>query len=265
MKKWPFRLGTTSFIYPDNIIPNVKQLGKNFKELDEIEILIFESIPKQVLPSKNDINELVSLGEHFSLNYNIHLPIDISICDNIRANRIRAIDTVKQVIDLCAPLKPTTHTLHMELESRSIEKNKIEIERWRDRISESLDLLIPSISDPGILSIETLNYPFEIVEDIIDNYGLSICIDAGHMIKYNFDINRIFRRYKDKIPIIHLHGVDFSASPPKDHTGLDKTPDIIMQKTMKILSDFKGTLSLEVFNYKNFKASLKYLNKNMIH
>jgi hypothetical protein len=37
-----FRLGTTSFIVPDHIIPNVMKLGYFF---DEIELLVFESDP----------------------------------------------------------------------------------------------------------------------------------------------------------------------------------------------------------------------------
>ena len=41
-KKWPFKLGTTSFIDPGPIVDNVKKLGLVF---DEIELLVFESLP----------------------------------------------------------------------------------------------------------------------------------------------------------------------------------------------------------------------------
>ncbi len=37
---YQFRLGTTSFIYPDHYLPNVKMLGPY---LNEIELLLFES------------------------------------------------------------------------------------------------------------------------------------------------------------------------------------------------------------------------------
>jgi len=71
-----FKLGTTSFIFPDHIIPNVKKLGGFF---DEIELLIFESQPASVLPSKADVKELLYLSQKHDLNYNIHLPTDVSL------------------------------------------------------------------------------------------------------------------------------------------------------------------------------------------
>ncbi|RLB86435.1 MAG: sugar phosphate isomerase/epimerase, partial [Deltaproteobacteria bacterium] len=60
----PFRLGTTSFIYPDHLLPNVRQIGPFF---DEIELLVFESQSKGVLPSRADIRELGQLSEDLGL------------------------------------------------------------------------------------------------------------------------------------------------------------------------------------------------------
>jgi len=110
----PFRLGTTSFIFPDHIIPNVKKLGPVF---DEIEILVFESMPKEVLPSKDDVKELLYLSQELDLTYNIHLPIDVSLTHDALKERQKAKDTIHKVIDLFAPLTPTTHTLHLDMPS----------------------------------------------------------------------------------------------------------------------------------------------------
>jgi hypothetical protein len=65
---FPFKLGTTSFIYPDHYIPNVKMLGPY---LDEIELLLFESLPADALPSKAVIAELSDLAREYDLTYNI--------------------------------------------------------------------------------------------------------------------------------------------------------------------------------------------------
>lgn len=257
-QSWPFRLGTTSFIYPDHIIPNVRKLGKNF---DEIELLIFESIPEQVLPSENEIKELVYLADEFNISYNIHLPTDISLVDIVPKNRTKAIDTIKKVMDLCAPLKPTTHTLHLDFTCQDTEKGRDGIHKWRERASQSLNCLASSIPDPDAVSIETLDYPFEYLDGLIESHDFSVCIDAGHLIKYKFDILKLFNKYQNRIPLIHLHGVDFSTSPPKDHVGLDKTPDGMIKDTIVVLEQFKGVVSLEVFNYKNLSASLDYLHR----
>ena len=72
---YQFRLGTTSFIYPDHYLPNVKMLGPY---LNEIELLLFESAYDS-LPSKHEIKELSILAEEFDITYDIHLPIDISL------------------------------------------------------------------------------------------------------------------------------------------------------------------------------------------
>ncbi len=258
-KAWPFRLGTTSFIYPDHIIPNVKKLGKSF---DEIELLIFESIPESVLPSKDEIQELVSLGNSLNITYNIHLPTDVSLVDISPDQRAKAVDTIHKVMELCAPLNPTTHTLHLDFTYKDADKKGLEgIKKWRDRVSQSLHHLASHIPDTGAVSIETLDYPFDYLDGLIDDHDFSVCIDAGHLIKYNFDILKIFNRYQNRIPLIHLHGVDFSAKPPKDHAGLDKTPDRIMKNTIIVLKRFQGVVCLEVFNYKDLLSSVEYLNK----
>ncbi len=257
-KKWPFKLGTTSFIYPDNIIPNVKKLGKDF---DEIELLVFESVPDEVLPSKDEIKELSYLGQHFDITYNIHLPTDISVTDVLPGNRIKAVDTIKKVMELFEPLKPATHTLHLDFTSRDAQTGSEGIKKWQDRVKQSLELLVSSGVNSKDVSIETLDYPFAYLDDIIEEFGLSVCIDAGHLIKYEFDIESIFNRYKTRIPLIHLHGVDFSTYPPKDHVSLDRTSDELMKNTINILKKFKGTISLEVFNRENLLKSVNWLNR----
>ncbi len=247
-----FRLGTTSFIYPDNIIPNVKKLGPIF---DEIELLIFESIPYDVLPSIQDIMELALLAEEFDLTYNIHLPVDVSLTDISKLKRDQAVETIKRVINLVSLLEPATHTLHLEHQGVDSDKD------WYKRSFDSVGELALSIGNPAIISIETLEYPFKLIEPIIDEYGFSVCLDAGHLIKYGYGIKHIFEKYNDKIPLIHLHGVDFSENPYKDHVALDKTPENKLTDTLEVLKDFHGVVSLEVFNMKNLISSLACLEK----
>ena len=245
-----FRLGTTSFIYPDDIIPNVKKLGPVF---DEIELLIFESIPADVLPSTQGIRELVHFAREFDLTYNVHLPVDVSLTDRSKSKRDLAVETISNVIDLVSRLEPTTHTLHFEYKGFDDDKD------WYKRGFDAMGELVLSLKNPEIISIETLAYPFELIEPLIAECGLSVCIDAGHLIKYGYSIKPVFEKYHDKIPIIHLHGVDFSKIPPRDHVSLDKTPEDKLADTLEILKKFQGVVSLEVFNKKNLISSLACL------
>ncbi|MBU8911818.1 MAG: hypothetical protein KOO65_11170, partial [Desulfobacterales bacterium] len=133
----PFKLGTTSFIFPDHIIPNVKKLGLFF---DEIEILVFESMPKEVLPSKDDVEELLYLSQKLDLTYNIHLPTDISLTHESLEERQKATNTILTVIDLFAPLNPTTHTLHLDMpmDLKNDIENQGKLKKWIKQTRQSL-------------------------------------------------------------------------------------------------------------------------------
>jgi sugar phosphate isomerase/epimerase len=253
----PFKLGTTSFIYHDHIVPNVRKLGPQF---DEIELLIFESKPLEYLPPKADMDELARLSQALSVTYNIHLPTDISLSHCSKKEREEGIDTVERVMELVAPLVPTTHTLHLDFTSQDREAGEEGVKRWQERVVKNLDDLAARIPDPRLITIETLEYPPEILFPVMDNSPMSVCIDAGHLIKYDYDIAAVFERYRSKIPLIHFHGVDFSFDPPKDHQGLDKTPMERVLPTLEVLKQFTGVVSLEVFNLDNLNASMAWMD-----
>lgn len=260
----PFKLGTTSFIFPDHIIPNVKKLGRFF---DEIELLVFESLPADVLPSKDDVKELLTLSRKLDLTYNIHLPVDISLSHDSLAKRQKAKDTLLKVIDLFALVTPTTHTLHLELppgiktDIKKGQPHQDMLKKWEDNTRESLVTFVSNLSNPGIISVETLDVPFSYLETLVDDFGLSICLDAGHQIKYGHNLLETYEKHKAGIPLIHLHGVDCSGQKMKDHTALDKLPGKYLRQIQSILNEFTGVVSLEVFNLENLNRSLTVLSK----
>ncbi|MBW1753844.1 MAG: sugar phosphate isomerase/epimerase, partial [Deltaproteobacteria bacterium] len=122
---YPFKLGTTSFIYPDHITPNIRMLGPY---LDEIELLFFESQPAG-MPSPQEIKEIRQLAKDFDLTYNIHLPLDISLGAPDPSKRLTAIEIIKQIIDLTAPLAPSTYTLHLPYDEADFDNERIK--RWQ--------------------------------------------------------------------------------------------------------------------------------------
>jgi sugar phosphate isomerase/epimerase len=247
----PFRLGTTSFIYPDHIIPNVRKIGGFF---DEIELLVFESIANGVLPSKSDIRELGLLANELDLTYNIHLPTDISLTDPSQTQRALAADTLVRVIELFAPLTPTTYTLHLPRTRKIIPKE--DLLYWEERARKGLSLLVPRLDDPRLISLETLWYQPEPLKPLIDDFNLSLCLDAGHHFKYDYDLKTTFDLFGKDISLVHLHGVDFSGQGPRDHTGLDRLPHDLFDLTTRLLATYEGTVCLEVFNLENLTRSL---------
>jgi sugar phosphate isomerase/epimerase len=245
---FPFKIGTTSFIYPDNYVRNVKMLAPY---LDEIELILFESTPNS-LPSNDEINVLLSLANEYDLSYNIHLPLDISLGAPEPTRRHFAMKTIKQVMNLTASLSPTTYTLHLPYEEIDFENERIK--RWKERTYHSMETLCASGFNSRIISIETLNYPLKWIKDILTDFNLSVCMDIGHLILYGFDMKDVFDRHKNRTSIIHLHG----ANDRQDHQPLDLLSKSNLKIILKMLNRFKGIVSIEVFSYDHLNASLKY-------
>jgi adenosylcobalamin phosphodiesterase len=248
---FPFKIATTSFIYPDHYVQNADLLAPY---LDEIELIFFESTPNS-LPSKDEIGVLLSLANEYDLSYNIHHPLDISPGAQDRSRRRFAIETIQKIVDLTAPLSPSTHTIHLPYEGIDYEHESLK--RWQEHICYSMEKL----RDAGIsgekISVETLNYPIEWVENILTNFNFSICMDLGHLIIYGFDMKDIFDRHHNNTSIIHLHGADNG----RDHQALNLLSKSDLKTILEILNRFNEVVSIEVFSYDHLVASLNVLEK----
>jgi sugar phosphate isomerase/epimerase len=249
---FPFKIGTTSFIYPDLYVPNVEMLGPF---LDEIELLLFESTPVASLVSKPVIRELKQLSRDLEVSYNIHLPTDISISDPSTADRNQAVETLVRIIEQVAPLTPATYTLHVPFPNQI--SNDDHLRNWQDIVYRNLAKIVRSGVQADKIAIETLDYPLAYLAQIIDDLKLSICLDAGHLMLYGYDIARFCQTYGAKISIMHLHGVKNN----RDHLPLDLLPADSMQLILEILQTFTASLSLEVFSFKHLETSLQYFEK----
>ena len=248
---YPFKLGTTSYIYPAGYTQNVKMLAPY---VDEIELLLFESAPDS-LPSNHEIKKLLSLSKEFDLTYNVHLPTDISLSDPEPSIRNAAMETLKKVMDLTSSLCPSTYTLHLSYDEKGFDSERIK--KWQDRLYHSAGRFIATGVNSEMISIETLTYPMEWVENILNDFNLSVCIDLGHLMVYGFDMETVFNRYCHRTSIIHLHGVENH----KDHLSLDRLSKEKSKIIRGILKRFNGVVSLEVFSYNHLKDSLPFLEK----
>lgn len=253
MKK-RFRLGTTSFIYPDHILPNVRKIGRFF---DEIELLIFESMPDTVLPTDTEIAELAQLSGQMDVTYNIHLPTDVSLTHASPQSRQHAAETLARVIDLCRPLKPCTHTLHLEMANKGTPED---VAAWHLSAQDGLARLMRYLPDPGMVSVETLDYPPAHLLPLLAAHDLQVCLDMGHHFRYGYDLQHSVDMFKNRIAVMHLHGVMASKQKIRDHVGLDRLPLDQLCQVMDVLKKYEGTVSLEVFNRWDLNRSLAVLS-----
>lgn len=249
--KFPFKLATTSFIYPDHYAPNVRMLGSF---VDEIELLLLESNPPEALPSHTDITELYRSAQEFDVSYNVHLPMDISISDPDATRQQQATEALIRIIELVSPLSPTSYCLHIPYDEGSFAQEKVK--NWQERVLMNLERVLGSGIKAQLIAIETLDYPYEILDDIISALNLSVCMDAGHLIIYGLDIKTFFEKYNREISIIHLHG----AESGRDHLALGRLSGENMTAVISILRRFTGVVSLELFSYDDLKNSLQFLD-----
>ncbi|MGD9417193.1 MAG: cobamide remodeling phosphodiesterase CbiR [Desulfobacterales bacterium] len=256
---FPFNIGTTSFIYPDDYVPNVKMLGPY---LENIELLLFESYHTDALPSKNVITELAYLAADFNLTYNVHLPTDISISSRDPGHQNRAIDTILNVIERVTPLVPTTLTLHVPYDENSFEPETVK--SWQERVVKSLGTILDNGIPGRQFSVENLDYPFEILAPIIAELDLAVCLDCGHLILHGDDLQAFFNTYSANTTIIHLYGVAQNLNGDAHnhfHGPLDDLSQKLIAPFVELLAEFKGEVSVEVFSLEHLEASLKLLEK----
>ncbi len=250
---FPFKLGTTSYIYPDHIVPNVAKLAPFF---DEIELVLFESEGQNNLPDDVEVNGLMNLSLHQDVNFNVHLPIDIFLGDESEGTRSKGISAVKKVIHKTRCLNPSTYTLHLDLRDRN-GRDETDVQKWRSLIIRSLDEIVKDGIDPNRISIETLRYPFEWVEDIVKDFGFSVCLDLGHILLYGQDLQRYMEKYLPQSSIVHIHGFQNG----NDHLGIDKLDGKTVDLILSHLQNYTGVLSIEVFSLNDLKNSLKILEE----
>jgi len=249
---FPFRICAPSFIYPAHWIPNIRMLGPY---LDEIEILLFDSVKETDFPSKDDIDQMAEQADRHAIFYNVHLPIDISPGSPDADIRRGAVDTIIRAYRLAAPLNPTTRILHLPLDVAATDQK--EINRWRQRIKKSVEALLLAGIPGQSLSVETLNYPLEWIRPIIETFDLAVCIDVGHLLGQGIDWQSEYRQWAHRTNTIHLHGI----LDDRDHCGLDALPESVFTEILAALRSFTGTVSVEVFCFDDLQKSLMCLER----
>jgi sugar phosphate isomerase/epimerase len=249
--RYPFRLGTTSYIYPADYIPNIVRLGPF---VDEIELLMFASGPGD-LPSRALIRELVRLGSDLALTYNVHLPTDICLGDAHGQMRAKAVETLQRFLERVQPLAASSHVVHLELGGQAPGAGGSAPPHWLERTAASLQELLAGRQDGAVLAVEVLDYPFAWVEPLIQRFGLGVCVDVGHLVLADRGIREVAQRHWDHLPILHLHG----AAGGRDHLALGSLPPAAAAEVRGLLADFRGTVSLEVFDFPALVDSLECL------
>ena len=259
-KKWGARLGTTSYVYPADIVENVKRL---LGTVQDIELVFFDSINDSNLLSPEELERLLLLAYGRDLTFTVHFPLDLMLGGN-QAEREEGINSVVNIWQLVTPLQPINFVLHLPIIKSTIPTSKIELadtqrEQWLARVEDSLGKILGHGIHPPLLCLENLSYPFDYLDKLIERYNFSVCLDVGHLLRYGFSLPDFLKKYYDKIRIAHLH----NSIGEQDHKGLVHP---LSQEHSYLLDylqehDYTGVLTLEVFNEADFFSSYTLVKK----
>jgi sugar phosphate isomerase/epimerase len=248
-RAFPFRLAATSYTLPAPILPNVRFLGHH---LDEVELVLFEDGDESNLPSEFDVLQMARLTAELDVTYNVHLPAEIFLGDPDPSVRKRECATAVRFYRRTVALEPKIYVLH--LDRRGIDRkgvrDRASLLRW---LRGSLETLVGEGLDLSRLALENLDYPLEWIRPMVEEMGMSFCLDLGHMLLYGFDLKKCLRDFLERTSMIHLHGVING----EDHRGLEGISIEDWEVIESTLHDFNGGVSLEVFTLEDLRSSME--------
>jgi len=256
MQNYPFRLGTTSYIIPDDILPNARYLaGKVW----DIELILFEvDDGPNNLPSAEVIAELSQIARQHDLTYTIHLPLDLKLGDD-GSEYDQSLVKAKRVIECTRGLDPWAYVLH--LDGRSVRTSTVEdlIKRWQDQSVRALEIVAAWAGGAEKLAVENLEtYPLDFIQPVLDRIPVSRCVDVGHLWLDGHDPIPYLQAALPRTRVIHMHGI-----AERDHRSLMYMPQEKVGAVWDVLigANYAGVLTLEIFSEEDFLSSMQVFRR----
>ena len=249
-----FRLGTTSYIIPDDILPNVRFLAD---KVQDIQLVLFEvDDGPSNLPAPGVVAALSALAEAAGLTYTVHLPLDLRLGsegDLLDVSLVKA----KRVIDCTLPLDPWAFVLHLDGRDLRLDgtgdADSEHVRAWQLRCAQALGMVAEWAGGPERLAVENLErYPPAFILPILDVAPVSLCVDVGHLWLSSADALPYLRLALPRTRVVHLHGIG-----ERDHKSLSLVPSGQLNPVVEYLvrADYRGVVTLEVFSEADFYSS----------
>lgn len=251
----PFRLGATSYIWPDDILPNVVQLAPL---VDDIELVLFESDEYgSNLPGKDVIAELRRMAQAHGLTYTVHLPLDLSLVgDPLQGSdedlRHPSLEKARRVIERTRSLDPFAYVVHLDGKAIQPGVEADALTHWQSQATRSLEQVVGLAGDAQRVCVENLeNYDPAVFAPVLEAVPASRCVDVGHFWRLGLDPLPHLRQWQARTRVVHLHGV-----AERDHKSLAAMPpDALDSVVQYLLENTRGVVTLEVFGVDDFFSS----------
>jgi len=253
--RFPFRLGTTSYIIPADILPNVRHLAP---QIDDIELVLFESDEISNIPDMEAVATLRELADEHDLSYTVHLPLDTQMGHADERIRRESVEKCLRVIERMAPVNPFAYVTHFHGDERG-QVPSDDMPRWLEQHRVSMAELL-RVAPPDMFCIETLDYPFALIEDIVRDFNTAVCLDVGHLIHNGHAVTEHVERLLPQARVLHVHGV----ADGKDHRDLSNLDDAVLNDLMRRLAqpnEPARVFTMEIFGEDDFTRSMETMRR----
>jgi sugar phosphate isomerase/epimerase len=239
-----YRLGSTSYVWPADILPNVRRLGPL---VDDVELVLFEVDDYSNLPGAATVSELGDLSQGHDLTYTVHLPLDLTLAHP------PSLEKAGRVIACTRDLAPWAFVLH--LDGKRVESNPEPevLALWQQEAYRVLDSLTEMVGDAALLCVENLeNYAPECFVPLLEQIPVGLCVDVGHLWLTGRDPLPFLDEHLDRTRVIHLHGIGERAHQSLAHQGTERVAPVLELLRKR---SYQGVVTLEVFGRTDFFSS----------
>lgn len=247
MANWhsALRLGSTSCVYPEDVLPNVRKLCGLVQniEWDAFEV-------SYGVPGPEVFAEMARLGAAYRHSYTVHLPLDLRLAAQDEGVRRRSLDDARLVIAAVRAVEPWAYVVHVEAEADTGEAWG----PWHERAAASLGELAAEAGDARLLAIENLeNYPPEHLWRLAERLPVSLCLDVGHLLRQGREPLLPVEAQLERSRVIHLHGCENG----RDHRSLAAMDQGVLLGLLRLLHrrQYRGVVTIECFGPEPFFES----------
>jgi sugar phosphate isomerase/epimerase len=244
------RIGTTSCIWHDYMLPNVERLAGR---VDDVELLLFD-IERDV-PPPAEVARLAELARAHALSYTVHTPLDASLASTDEGRRTAGVDKVRRALAWGAPLAPVGYTVHVYLgDGERDSAPPTDLDAWRARAHRSLAALAAEVPARA-LCVECIDYDFALIAPVVEALDLSVALDVGHLMRDGRGLAAALDAWLPRTRIVQLHG---TRPDGRDHKSLAWARRQDLEWLFRTLIDrqFGGVVTLELFDPDDLDASL---------
>src|SRR6266487_265885 len=256
MQSYPFRLGTTSYIIPDDILPNARYLVGKARD---IELILFEvDDGPNNLPTPEVIDELSQIASQHDLTYTVHLPLDLKLGED-GSEHDQSLVKAKRVIDCTYRLDPWAYVLHLDGKSVRTSSDSEAIKHWQSQSVRALEIVSEWVGGADKLAVENLEtYPLDFIQPVLDCIPVSRCVDIGHLWLDGHEPIPYLQAALPRTRVIHIHGL-----AERDHRSLACMPQEKIRAVWSelIRARYDGVLTLEIFSEEDFISSMEVIEK----